>query len=290
MNFLRQRTPIIVALAIVAAGLSIGIMLATSFVTIASDEDDFHQRALELKLIEDYVDHEEVDGYHIQTLKVDSALDDPLISAETVDLAVEIVGYQNALRAHGYYYEKEGLTKEERDRKLRENPKPEVNSYPKIETFFRKATEDANRQADGKSKSAGGIEIGPIQIRGMGVSYAWHAHACGHWGHFVPNYTPTRHHYEGSGITFFNDNGYHPTPYYAIIVNPTAAHFTLPRGYDGDNGYCRSPWFRNHGIIHDLDNYSIQFGEPNPEVLHLAIWEYPYFDWPVYNAWWHLNH
>ena len=42
MNALRQRTPIIVVLAVVAVGLSIGIMFATSFVTIASDDGDFH--------------------------------------------------------------------------------------------------------------------------------------------------------------------------------------------------------------------------------------------------------
>ena len=68
-----------------------------------------------------------------------------------------------------------------------------------------------------------------------------------------------------------------PSGVYAVDVNQTIVFWNRSAeqilGHKASQvigrryGTCSSPRFRNHGIVANASSYSIQFGEPNPEVL-----------------------
>ena len=115
------------------------------------------------------------------------------------------------------------------------------------------------------------------------MAVASHTHTCGNQHNPVPNSPPTRYYYTGNGTAYFNTYGYHTTAGYAG-GNYYGTDYTKGRAYTSSYGTCSSPRFRNHGIVANANSYSIQFGEPNPEVL--SYW-WPYWSWASYVSWWH---
>ena len=84
--------------------------------------------------------------------------------------------------------------------------------------------------------------------------------------------------------------GFHHTTAYACGEygkNCSETDFTRGKDYWGNYGHCDSPIFRDHGYIEGEGQYSIQCGEPNPEI-HTYKW--PYINWPIYVDWWHENY
>lgn len=269
--------------------MSIVVVLATSIVALADDNGDFQQRTYELKLTEDYMDFVEVDGYRLQTLKVESALDDELISPATVALAVEIVAFQNAMVMHAHYATKQDIDPKDKERLLNEHPKPDVGDYGKIESFFAKATKNAKQQSNGKTESSGGTGIGTVRIgKKVLAAVGWPIYGpCGGFGTPIPDVSYSwEYRNTGDAVTYFINNGYHVTASYVHNSRSDRKDYTKGRKYRSEYGTCSSPRFRDHGVDHlGSDTYQVQIGgEPNPEI-HTYVW--PYLTWPAYVAWWH---
>ena len=105
----------------------------------------------------------------------------------------------------------------------------------------------------------------------------------------MPNYAPPRNFYEGDGEDFFENHGYHLTASYASNNSDEyeGDDYTRGRSYTSTYGYCGSPKFRYHGLVHDSDTFSIQTPEPNPEIFN--YW-WPYLMWGPYVQWWHATY
>ena len=84
-----------------------------------------------MRLIEAYISHAEADGHQIQVLDREGALADESISLETVNLAGEVVAFQNAMLARAYKMEATGEFL----------PEIDPADYPLVAEFFRQATE-----------------------------------------------------------------------------------------------------------------------------------------------------
>ena len=116
-------------------------------------------------------------------------------------------------------------------------------------------------------------------------------HPCGTKENPVPDFSPLRKYYKSENPEkSLLDMGFHHTSPYACgeyKKDCSKVDFTRGRDYSGPYGYCDSPIFRDQGIIESKDTFSIQYGEPNPEI-HEYNW--PYLFWPVYVNWWHENY
>lgn len=115
---------------------------------------------------------------------------------------------------------------------------------------------------------------------------------CGIKDYPVPNYTPSWFPFSGypnPGQTLINW-GFHKTAGYACGQDPLVTcdyDYTRGRSYSGPYGVCSSPRFRDQGIVVSSTSFNIQYGEPNPEILSYS---WPYWNWGVYVQWWHNNY
>ena len=273
--------------------MSIAVLFVTSLVTIAENNEEDEKWDLllaELKAIEDYVSWDESGDYPVQVFKADTALDND-ISAETVALAGEMVAFQNKGIEHAFYSDKPDAD---------EHPKAEVADYTKMDEFFDKVTE---KLAEGDSETSarlGDHLNDTIRTLGIGKVLANNPdpdrdHPCGDWTDPVPDETPTRYTIDDwqnrTAYDYFNDNGYHYTePYATNDGNVDGTDYTIWTSYWTGSQFCERPLFRNHGRgnVDDPYDYSVQYGEPNPEVLNY-IPDWPYWNWYCYVRWWHDN-
>ena len=278
MKKLLVTIPLIIAAVVLVVGVSISV--------IHTDESgELRDQVDKLMSIEDYISYRDAngsqieglaaipDGYRVQVLDVDGALAAG-IDQDTVNLASETVSYQNEIISRAFTSKTTGIPQSA----------VELHDYPRVEALHDMATEDKRRRQDGQTAPAGSANIGPFTI-GATVAFASDPHPCGNYDYPVPDSSPTRHYFTGDGETFFDDAGYHETAGYASGYND--ADYTRGRSYVGDYGTCSSPRFRDHGLVHSETSYSIQWGEPNPEVL--SYW-WPYWNWGAYVEWWHDNY
>ncbi len=134
-----------------------------------------------------------------------------------------------------------------------------------------------------------------FRAAGAGAPHWASVHACGTFDIPVPNFTPpTIYINSANPVGELLVQGYHQTAGYACgktlegCAAGIAADYTRPRDYAGPFGVCPAPIFRDHGhFVYALPtHYSVQLGEPNPEVLSY-VWPYP--TWGAYAAWWHAR-
>jgi hypothetical protein len=206
-----------------------------------------------LREMEPYVKYAGSGGVRMQTLDEKSA-GKAGRSEESILLGKEIVAYQNEMM-----------------RKIKAGKTGvfgpvDKEKYPRI-YYSNKAASDFHKKTGEK-----------------GPEY----HACGTKSRPVPHFSPSREYYESEDPERELLNaGFHHTPPYACGEygkSCSKTDFTRGRDYSGDYGYCDSPAFRDHARIESGKTYSVQYGEPNPEI-HSYSWPYP--SWPVYVNWWH---
>jgi len=237
-------------------------LLASSPLTVASAQlgSDVDQINQELAALEPYV-HFASDG--TSTLDARSARRDGF-SEDIVSLAEEIVVFQNELVEIAAA---SGVDSVERIT-------ISLEQYPRLREFFELASQEATAE-----KSLNGPS--PLGV-----------HPCGTYSNPVPNYTPPRYTFgpyadpEGTLLSW----GFHHTAWYACGQLPPydcPNDFTRGRGYYGPYGYCSSPRFRDQGRTDGSPYFTIQYGEPNPEV-HSYSW--PYWYWGAYCFWWHQTY
>ncbi len=207
--------------------------------------------------MEPYVKYIEKEGVRLQVFDEKAAKKDRK-PEETILLVKEIVAYQNE------------MMKKIKAGKTNVFGQMDAKKYPRIAKWNEAATNFHNIR-DGKIKS----EYQP----------------CGVKDHPVPDSSPAREYYtsENSQKALL-DLGFHHTASYACGEygkNCSDKDFTRGRDYYGDYGYCDSPIFRDHGYIGGEGEYSIQCGEPNPEIHN---YEWPYITWPIYVDWWHAKY
>lgn len=116
---------------------------------------------------------------------------------------------------------------------------------------------------------------------------------CGDWYNPIPSCSPRRYfstsyNLEQSlvGMDFHKTVEYACEPYCQNTATFEWVDFTKPVSSESGYGICESPKFRYHGRIESQTTYSVQYGEPNPEVFS---YEWPYPAWGVYVKWWHEN-
>jgi hypothetical protein len=218
---------------------------------------DVNRIVTDLSLLEPYVHYVKVKGVQIQVLDTEAALAAGF-SGEVILLANEMVAYQNDLM----------MTESKKS-----HP-PKAEKYPKVKQFFDLATSNL--------KSSENVP------KGLAVAAAA-IPPCGNWSYPVPNYTPAWSSYTASNpANRLISIGFHNTAGYACgYANCSTADFTRGRSYAGPYGTCSSPRFRDHGRVTGSTSYSIQYGEPNPEVL---AYSWPYWNWGSYVQWWHANY
>lgn len=211
----------------------------------------------QLSRLEPYVKYTQ--GSVFQAFNSKAALRDGF-SKDVVLLAQEIVDHQNELVRAIENKKIEDL----------EQLRLKIEKYPRLKRHLELATEYAIQT--GETKSWESLRQNPP--------------ACGNWSYPVPNYTPTRYIYYSSDPEHtFSIWGFHHTAWY--VPGSNEFDYTEGRGYDGPYGYCSGPRFRNHGIVEGSTRFSVQWGEPNPEILGY-VW--PYWNWGVYVEWWHDNY
>jgi hypothetical protein len=132
-----------------------------------------------------------------------------------------------------------------------ERIKISLERYPRLREFFELASQESTAEKSSNGPSPLGV------------------HACGTFSNPVPDYTPPRY-------TF----GQLP-PY------DCPNDFTRGRGYYGPYGYCSSPRFRDQGRTDGSPYFTIQYGEPNPEIYSYS---WPYWYWDAYVFWWHQTY
>lgn len=278
-----------VLLTVVAAPAA--IVLMNQYMDASADELPIEQKlaskVANLVLIGEYISYidkneNQVEGirpiadvYRTQVLDMNGARNAG-IPSDIVILASKIVSYQNEMVSRSHKYHTTGTVQD----------KVSVDDYPKVVEFFNLATKVKQNRSKVQSSRSGSIRLGPIVIGGISKVFADDEHPCGNYDYPVPDYSPARHYFDGDGETFFDNAGYHETARYAG-GNYEGTDYTKGRSYNGDYGTCSSPRFRDHGLVHSSDRYSIQYGEPNPEVLSY-LW--PYWNWGSYVEWWHENY
>lgn len=245
--------------------LLVVVMLALQVLPVSAREStqtspgDINQIVADLALLEPYVHYVKIKGAQTQALDTEAALAAGF-SSDVILLASEMIAYQNDLI----------LAKSKKS-----NP-PKVEKYSKVEQFFNLATSNLIGNENISSDLA--VAAAPAAIP-----------ACGNWSYPVPNYTPAWYGYTASNPeSRLLSIGFHHTAGYACgYGNCSTADFTRGRSYAGPYGTCSSPRFRDHGRITGSTSYSIQYGEPNPEI-HSYSW--PYWNWGAYVQWWHANY
>jgi len=191
------------------------------------------------------------------------------LSNDAVQLMKEIVAFQNEM------YKIANLSKIKDVTKI--DPLPQSN-YPRLKKYW----EIASRRVKEKKK---------VHLRGLGEP-------CGTYEYPVPNCNPIRHSYASyNPRQSLLNMGFHETDRYACgnyegcisDEHPELGwvDFTLPSEHSSEQGYCAYPRFRDQGRIRSQTEYSIQYGEPNPEIFSFTPW--PYDDWGAYVIWWHLE-
>lgn len=262
-----------IVLAVLAAVM---VAVGTTTVTIHADgpndgssRDDLNR---ELSLVESYVSYSDTGGYPIQTFDAEAALEAG-ISRATVDLVAEMVAYQNEMASQAFRLGVTNITL----------VNVNLSDYPRVKAYLEGPAVAVSTPVPPLSQ--GGVG-GQSSDRGGNPRVPAGAHPCGNRDYPVPDFGPKRFGYSSDNPrAFFRANGYHLTLPYARGRDTKSRDYTLGRSYHGPYGECSSPRFRNHGIINTSgDGYSIQYGEPNPEVLD--YW-WPYFGWPSYVRWWH---
>ncbi|KAF0127370.1 MAG: Uncharacterized protein FD189_117 [Elusimicrobia bacterium] len=210
-----------------------------------------------IKEMEPYVKYAQKDGVRIQVFDEKAARKNGE-PAETILLIKEIVDHQNEMMREI----KAGGT----DVYAKVDPE----RYPRIYHWNRAASNFHNIR--GKTRSD-------------------HHHPCGTKDHPVPNFSPPRKRYRSENPQkALLDMNFHRTASYACGEygkNCSEKDFTRGRAYSGDYGYCDPPAFRDHGLIESENAFSVQYGEPNPEI---HVYDWPYLSWPVYVRWWHENY
>lgn len=237
-------------------------LLASSPLTIASAQlgSDVDQINQELAALEPYV-HFANDG--TSTLDARSARQDGF-SEHTISLAEEIVAFHNELveiEAASGVHDVERI-------------KISLERYPRLREFFELASQESTAEKSSNGPSPLGV------------------HACGTFSNPVPDYTPPRYTFgpyadpEGTLLSW----GFHHTAWYACGQLPPydcPNDFTRGRGYYGPYGYCSSPRFRDQGRTDGSPYFTIQYGEPNPEIYSYS---WPYWYWDAYVFWWHQTY
>ena len=223
-------------------------------------ENDFEEINQELANLEPYIKDVNTNGVKLQEFDTESAIKAGF-SKEVILIAENMVAYQNDL---AIAITAQNITD------ITQLPLPE-DQYPYLQAFLAQATE---QQIYNDSIAAVTDDVNP----------------CGDWDHPVPDYTPSRPQYSSSDPhQALLDLGYHNTAGYACGGDPLETcenDYTKGRSYTGAYGTCSSPRFRNQGIA-GTTYYSIQYGEPNPEIL---AYSWPYWNWGVYVRWWHDNY
>ncbi|MEA3306422.1 MAG: hypothetical protein U9Q34_01390 [Elusimicrobiota bacterium] len=208
----------------------------------------------QVREMEPYVKYVVKDGVRLQVFDDKAALKNKK-PKETIMLIKEIVAAQNE------------MMKKIKAGRTDVFGKVDIKKYPRIAKWHKAATNFHNIR-EGKMKSE--------------------YHACGTEDYPVPDYTPLREYSTSKNPEkTLLDLGFHHTAAYACGEYGKSCSdkdFTKGRGYRGDYGYCDSPIFRNHGYIEGEGQYSIQYGEPNPEIY---TYEWPYMSWPIYVNEWH---
>ena len=169
-----------------------------------------------------------------------------------------------------------------------EFPDPQLSDYPSLQNFDKKVTKNAPAHNGVLDDSVGRIRIGTFELARMNAVFASFANStaekrrnCGYYDNPIPNSTPIRRYYNGDPFAYISEYGYHLTRSYATNAS-YGDDYSRWRAY----GACGYPAFRDHLLIANNNRtlFSIQRGEPNPEVLNY-IW--PYWDWFRYAEWWH---
>lgn len=286
MKVQENSLPRLIGISLVVVALTVGILPLAPHVALGDGGPELRHQVAKLKSVEDYISYRDAngnqiegldaisDGYRVQVLDVDGALAAG-IDQDTVNLASEIVSYQNEIVSRSFISKTTGIPQDAVD----------LQDYPRVKTLYSMATEGKRHREEGQNDPVGSARIGPFTIGGAAVVFASDPHPCGNYDYPVPDSSPTRHYFTGDGETFFADAGYHQTAGYASGYNDS--DYTRGRSYVGDYGTCSSPRFRDHGLVHSETSYSIQWGEPNPEVLSY-LW--PYWNWAAYVDWWHENY
>ena len=228
-------------------------------------ETSINVKIHELQNLEPYVKiTSNVDDLTVQEIDYYGALKDGF-SEEIIDLAKEMAAFQNQIVFHSYSESTDDVSK----------LNITLEDYPAVEKFFREVTLNLN--------TAG--QIGEVGEAKRGVN------PCGNWDTPIPNYTPSRPTFSSSDPhqTLIN-LGFHQTASYACggsIYYSCDEDYTRGRSYTSSYGTCSSPRFRDHGRVASSTIYSIQYGEPNPEILGYS---WPYWNWGAYVYWWHENY
>jgi hypothetical protein len=220
--------------------------------------------AQELMKLEPYVTTSTVDGVQIQVLDTQRASKNGF-SQETLDLAAEMVSYQNDLAKTASKSGIKDITKMAVD----------SNKYQKVDKFFK------DQSAKLKNKK--------VSAQNFAVAAASSVNPCGDWNTPIPNYTPGKTWYNSSnGRSTLLNMGFHYTYFYA---GQDGNNYTKWASYDSGYGHCNYPYFRWEGIVgfkNGVAGFAIQATEPNPEVLDVYPW--PYWNWGTYVAWWHSTY
>lgn len=185
-------------------------------------------------------------------------------SRAVVELGDELARYQNELIATARRTGESDITKIEIS----------LDRYPKVDDLFTSATARAVERARGAGARPGdGLSLLLV-------------HPCGDFDNPLPNFTPDRPIFGpfADPLATLLADGFHRTALYAC-GEEGCNDFTRPTGFTGPLGFCAAPRFRDHGLI-AFNFVSIQFGEPNPEVLGYIL-DWPYPTWPAYVSWWH---
>lgn len=217
----------------------------------------------QLMELESFVSTRRIGQVDFQELDYDRAIKAGF-SSSTLDLAAEMIAFQNEYKlsiTNGETFDDISLHS------------PTLTKYPLITKFF--------NEINGKENQ--------IEIQNLITAAPT---ACGNWDYPVPNYTPYRANFYGYSNprqTLINW-GYHLTAGYACGQDPfvlCSNDYTWGRSYSGPYGSCSSPRFRNQGNVVSSNVFSIQYGEPNPEVLSYS---WPYWNWGVYVRYWHATY
>ena len=218
-------------------------------------------------------------GFVQQVLDVDSAISSGL-SRETVELALQMVDYQNAMNLRHWRIQNTGL----------DQPRVNLEDYPKVKEFNGEASQKILRGVLDKAERRVGLRIGPIRIGGISAAFAARdPHPCGNHRHPVPNAPIERVEFPDvdDPRSWFRNNGYHHTLLYARGNRGFRMDYTKGVSHDGPYGLCDRPRFRNHGRVDpEINGLNIQYEEPNPEISEY-VW--PYWNWGTYVLWWHNN-
>ncbi len=289
------------------------VLLVSSLLTVASAQEgvdpdrgvgwDPGQIDAQLMDLEPYMQYGEKDGQWSQTFDA-AAAQQAGFDKSMIQLAQQMVAYQNALAQAAFTTGIEDVTQLD----------VSLEQFPAVKAFMAAMTElraaqsedlqlQAQLQEDGTPQDGAGAALPNLFPLPPLPPPPTLYHKCGAWSNPIPNHTPPRDHFPvpwpWTPAQWLIGLGYHKTAYYACNFNDAncATDYTQSRSYNN----CPVPsCFRNHGKSNGnyfwvpipggkawRQGYSVQFGEPNPEI-HQYLW--PYWDWGAYVWWWHTTY